>query len=395
MWLDGMEIPGWLRPWVGWVVGSDWPEGDERVLFRLADALLLAANKVAAGADGDGVRLADGVRGSWDGDALKAFVQRVDREVGGRRAELVGRLVTLAQGLNQLGVQVQYTKRMIKLAVMLFVVQMLWLAWALVSPVGGVTAVALFGVRAQAARWTVRQFAQRLMLNVVFFGGLMGGMDLYVQSSQSRRDGIDWGQVRTSAGLGAMTGGLLTGLAWALPTRSLWMLMGQSGVASAGATLTAEILSGRPINWETVAKGFTSGVLGGADAHWASWSPHAARTGDGPAAAPHSAGLHKSPDSPLPDGPAHLPEGSRPEGSRPEGRHESRPDSRTESRAESHAPQQHKNLAAHPSPDPTHPSTPRDITQNQPAPHQITHNQSAPHQAPHQAAPRGIDQLIN
>ncbi|MEU0564736.1 hypothetical protein ABZ297_04950 [Nonomuraea sp. NPDC005983] len=269
-----MGIPEWLRPWVGWVVGTDWPEADERVLFRLADGCVLAARKVVVGAGGDGARLADSVQGEWDGEALKAFAKRVGEVVGGRQAKLVGQLVALARGLNGLGVQVQYTKRMIKLAVLLFIVQMAWLVWALANPVGGLTAAATFGVRAQAARWTVRQFAQRLLMNVAFFGLLMGGMDLYVQASQTRRDGIDWAQVGSSAGIGALTGGLLTGLAWALPTRSLWMLMGHSGVASAGATLAAEAMSGRPIDWEVVAKGFTSGVLGGADAHWASWSPH-------------------------------------------------------------------------------------------------------------------------
>ncbi|MEV7908414.1 hypothetical protein, partial [Streptomyces anulatus] len=286
-----MEIPGWLRPWVGWVVGSDWPEADERTLFRLADELTSAAWKVVAGSGGAGARPADWVRGNgtpgkWDGDALREFAERVEEVVGGRQAELVGRLVSLALGLNELGVQVQYTKRMIKLAVLLFMAQMLWLAWALLSPAGGLTAARLFEVRARAARWTVRQFAKRLLVNVAFFGTLSGGMDLYVQASQQRRDGVDWAQVRSSAGSGALTGGLLTGFSWALPTRSLWMLMGQSGLASAGAAVAGEVLSGRPVDWETVAKGFTSGVVGGVDAQPVRGGRRVQRT------AVHSPGVH-------------------------------------------------------------------------------------------------------
>lgn len=27
---DGILVPDWAKPYVGWVVGMDWPEGDER-----------------------------------------------------------------------------------------------------------------------------------------------------------------------------------------------------------------------------------------------------------------------------------------------------------------------------------------------------------------------------
>ncbi|MEV6151134.1 hypothetical protein AB0L53_12420 [Nonomuraea sp. NPDC052129] len=270
MLLDGIPVPAWVRPWAGWVLGTDWPKGDEGGLFRLADALVKAARGVAAGADGDGIRLyADG----WDGPALRAFNRKVSQEVGGRQAALVQSLVDLAFACNELGVQLQFTKRMMRLAVLLLVVQLAWLTWALVSPAGGL-ALRLIGVRAQAARWTVRQFARRLMINIALFGGLLGGMDLLVQLTQSRREGVDWRQVGSSAATGALTGGLLTGLAWAFPTRSLWMLMGQSGVANAGAVLGTELWSGDgSVDWTLVLKGLSSGVAGGADAHWASWSP--------------------------------------------------------------------------------------------------------------------------
>ncbi|HUR09294.1 MAG TPA: hypothetical protein VM347_42615, partial [Nonomuraea sp.] len=181
-----------------------------------------------------------------------------------------------------LGVQLEFTKRMMRLAVLLLVVQLAWLTWALISPAGGL-ALRLMGVRAQAARWTVRQFARRLMINIALFGGLLGGMDLLVQLTQSRREGVDWRQVGSSAATGALTGGLLTGLAWAFPTRSLWMLMGQSGVANAGAVLGSELWSGDgSVDWMLVLKGLSSGVVGGADAHWASWSPDGGHVGPRP-----------------------------------------------------------------------------------------------------------------
>ncbi|MEU7859446.1 hypothetical protein [Nonomuraea sp. NPDC049141] len=272
-------MPEWARPWAGWVLGTDWPKGREGGLFRLADGLVKAARDVAAGADRDGVRL--GAEG-WDGAALRAFRKRVSKDVGGRQAALVRSLVDLAFACNELGVQLEFTKRMMRLAVLLLVVQLAWLMWALASPAGGL-ALRLMGVRAQAARWTVRQFARRLLINIALFGGLLGGMDLLVQLTQSRRDEIDWRQVGSSAATGALTGGLLTGLAWAFPTRSLWMLMGQSGVANAGAVLGTELWSGDgPVDWTLVLKGMTSGVVGGADAHWASWSPDGGHAGPRP-----------------------------------------------------------------------------------------------------------------
>ncbi|NUW40953.1 WXG100-like domain-containing protein [Nonomuraea rhodomycinica] len=273
MWIDGIPVPAWVRPWVGWVLGTDWPKGDENALFRLADALLGAAKGVARGADGDGAGLLRGIGDSWDGAALRAFVARVQREVGGRRATLVSRLVGLAIACNDLGVQIQFTKRLMRLTVLLLVAQLVALSVALVTPAGRL-ALRLMKLRAQAARWTIKEFGRRLLLNIALFGGLMGSLDLLVQATQSRRDGVDWKQVGTSAGMGALTGGLMTGLAWAMPVRSLWTLMAHSAVANGGATLASELLDGRDgVDWELVLKGMTSGAVGGADGHWGTWSP--------------------------------------------------------------------------------------------------------------------------
>ncbi|NUW30231.1 hypothetical protein HTZ77_02130 [Nonomuraea sp. SMC257] len=319
MWIDGIPVPAWIRPWVGWVLGTDWPKGDENALFRLADALLAAAKGVARGADGDGAGLLRGIGDSWDGAALRAFVARVRREVGGRRASLVSRLVGLAIACNDLGVQIQFTKRLMRLTVLLLVVQLVALSLALMTPAGRL-ALRLMKLRAQAARWTVKQFARRLLLNIALFGGLMGGLDLLVQATQSRRDGVDWKQVGTSAGMGALNGGLMTGLAWAMPVRSLWTLMAHSALAGGGATLVSELLDGRDgVDWKLVLKGMTSGAVGGADAHWGTWSPGGGVKHLGGAAKAIDADLDASPSLPSGPEPAHrgvkgdpLPPGDHP-----------------------------------------------------------------------------------
>lgn len=313
MWLDGVPIPEQVRPWIGWVVGMDWPEADEAVLFRLADDLALAFHRINGGARGDG-RLAGGAadgaeRGDWDGEALRTFVDRVDRETAGRKDVLLSRLAGLALACNDLGVQVQFTKRMIKLSVLLLIVQLAWLMWAMLSPASGV-AWAAAGARAQATKLAIRQLAKRLLFNVALFGTLTGGMDLYVQATQSRRDEIDMKQVGWSALSGAFTGialSLSTGL---LPPRTVLGLMGHSAAAGGGATLATMLLSDQPVDWEMIAKGTTAGALGGADAHWASWSPHG---GQGTALGGIDAGTpHRAPDSTDPGAPARAADGADP-----------------------------------------------------------------------------------
>lgn len=298
MWLDGVPIPEPVRPWIGWAVGMDWPEADEAVLFRLADDLALAFHRINGGARGDG-RLAGGAadgaeRGDWDGEALRTFVERVDRETAGRKDVLLSRLAGLALACNDLGVQVQFTKRMIKLSVLLLIVQLAWLMWAMLSPASGV-AWAAAGARAQATRLAIRQLAKRLLFNVALFGTLTGGMDLYVQATQSRRDEIDMKQVGWSALSGAFTGVALSLSTGLLPPRTVLGLMGHSAVAGGGATLATMLLSDQPVDWEMVAKGTTAGALGGADAHWASWHPHG---GHGSAFGGTDTGTpHRAPDS--------------------------------------------------------------------------------------------------
>lgn len=177
---------------------------------------------------------------------------------------------------------------MIEVSVWFLIFQIIWLLAAAVGP-WGPAAVAMVGFRVRLTRLVIAQLAKRLAINVSLFGGLMGGMDLAVQASQSRRDHVDWEQVMTSAGTGAVMGGFLTAFTGLVPARSIWGLMGRSGLASGATDLSMQIGSGEPFDWERLLKSFTSGVAGGADAHWASWSPLAhARTGETPTTLAHT-----------------------------------------------------------------------------------------------------------
>ncbi|MCF6468988.1 NUDIX domain-containing protein [Nonomuraea sp. MG754425] len=277
MGFDGFLVPDWAKPYVGYAVGMDWPEGDEDGCFRLADLCVATATKVGARAGLDDYL---GIGESWDGDALEAFLGHVRLTADPALTQLVEELVDTAVGLNELGVQVQYVKRMIEVSVWFLIFQIGWLLAMAFGPWGGLS-FALIGSRVQLARLTIAQLGKRLLINVGLFGVLLAGMDAIVQATQDRRDHLDWEQLMTSAGTGATLGAFLTLFTGLAPARSMWGLMGRSGLAGGASDLFGQLLAGEPLDADRLLKSFTSGVLGGADAQWASWSPGAHHLDDG------------------------------------------------------------------------------------------------------------------
>ncbi|MEV0521487.1 hypothetical protein, partial [Nonomuraea sp. NPDC050405] len=252
----------------------DWPQAEESKLFALADALVTAAYRVAGGT---GLRPPDA--DAWDGEAFRAFITSTAKRVGGRQAEVLVRLSAMAFSLNDLGVQVQYTKRMIKLSIGLLIFQLATLLPVIANPATAGHGLSAAMLRARFTRQVVQQLAKRLLFNIALFGGLMGGMDLYVQATQSRRDEIDWNQVLTSMGSGALNGVFLTGTTWLAPPRRLLDFMLASGVAGGLTDATLQAFDDEPFDLTRLLKGVTSGAVGAADAHWASWNPHAGGPG--------------------------------------------------------------------------------------------------------------------
>ncbi|MFD1540783.1 hypothetical protein [Nonomuraea guangzhouensis] len=284
-----------MRPWIGWAVGMDWPQGDESKLFTLADVLAAAAYRVA---DGIGLPVPD--RDTWDGEALQTFVSHARPRVSGSEADLLNRLARTAVALNDLGVQIQYTKRLIKLSIGFLIFQLWTLVPVILNPATASAGMAVVGLRARFTKVIIRQLARRLLFNIALFGGLMLAMDLGVQAGQSRRDRIDWGQALASLGTGALNGVFLTGATWLAPPRSLLGFMLASGTAGGMTDATMQAFEGQPFDLERLLKGFTSGAVGAADAHWAGWNPHFGRAdGDGaPRPEPDPRG---GPDTPPPD----------------------------------------------------------------------------------------------
>ncbi|WP_433216425.1 hypothetical protein [Microtetraspora malaysiensis] len=319
MGFDGFLIPDFAKPYVGWVVGMDWPEGDETGCFRLADACITAAHRLVQGTGADQPGSATKIGADWDGEAHLAFAAHVNKVAGGQLADVVRRLVRTAVALNGVGVQIQYTKYMIQITVWLLVAQLMYLLAAALA--SGGASLALIPARVQLARMTVAQIAKNCLRNMAMFAGIVAGMDLGIQTLQmikGRRDEIDLQQLATSALTGGAMGGLtglLSGGLSRLATSALRagltraeMTMAEKLLAAAtsslygqaaqfavtgGITTAGSLLVNGDFSWDTWAKGITSSALGADGQHGAAALLHRA---DG-SPSPHPASPPERPPS--------------------------------------------------------------------------------------------------
>ena len=73
----GLEIPAEVQ-WLSWIVGSDWPEGDETAMRRCADAWRQAATSIND-LVGDVTGSVNDVRGTLDAEAAEKFQKNVEQ----------------------------------------------------------------------------------------------------------------------------------------------------------------------------------------------------------------------------------------------------------------------------------------------------------------------------
>ncbi|MFI7053692.1 ADP-ribosyltransferase [Streptosporangium canum] len=304
MGFEGILVPDWAKPYVGWVVGMDWPEGDEDGCFRLADACVTAAHRLVEGTGADQLGSAGKIGAAWDGEAHAAFAKHVTRVAGGRVADLVTRLINAAVALNNVGVQIQYTKYMIEATVWLLILQVGYLLAAAMT--SGGASLALIPARVQLARLTVAQIARRTLTNMALFAAIVGGMDAGVQSlqiAQGRRDDLDLRQLLMSTLTGGAMGGLmgvLSGGLSRLATPALQaglsraeMSLAEKLLATAsssfygqaaqyavtgGITTAGSLLANGDFSWDLLAKGITSSALGADGQHLAAPITHGGGT---------------------------------------------------------------------------------------------------------------------
>ncbi|MEV4181038.1 hypothetical protein AB0J28_06285 [Streptosporangium canum] len=281
---------------MGWIVGMDWPEGDEERCFRLSDAYREVAEAVAVlMEDGDDACL--NVCKCMDGAASDAFKEywktftTVDPLLLCRLKQGCERA---GEQLNAMGLEIEYAKYMILLSLIMLGAQITYFV-AMAAPSFG-QSLSLIPMACRLTQMTVRQIAMRLLRNIALFTGVMAGMDGLIQTVQmagGRREDWDWLKTGMSLAGGALAGLTFTGLgvminklggarmasetverlamtgrekAAAFLDNSAWGMATQSMMANTTAAVPMLAANGQ-LSWEMLAKSATAGFLGGADGH--------------------------------------------------------------------------------------------------------------------------------
>ncbi|WP_412152458.1 toxin glutamine deamidase domain-containing protein [Amycolatopsis mediterranei] len=158
-----MEMPDavkWLLPIV---VGESWPEGDETKLRALRDAWHTASSAIGPVAE-TGNQAASGVRDNWTGDGADAFAEQWKKFVEGDEAyfkQLADAAKALGDSCDQTALDVEYTKYMIIISLIVLAAQIAAMIAAAAVTFGGSTA----GIApAQiATRMTVQMLFRQLL----------------------------------------------------------------------------------------------------------------------------------------------------------------------------------------------------------------------------------------
>ncbi|TDC73624.1 hypothetical protein E1285_44505, partial [Actinomadura sp. 7K507] len=290
----GLEIPEPVQ-WLGWIIGADWPEGDETAMRRCAEAWRTAGTEITELIE-DLNQTASDVRTALDSGAAEAFGQKweqwvtTDPQILTKLIESCGQL---AETLDGGALDIEYAKYMFIALLIVTAIEIAYLIAAAFATFGASTA-AIPAVQV-AAQVTARTIAKELLerLSQRFLGAVLrgavvgavegGGLDLLVQSvqiAQGNRDGVDWSKTGAATLDGAIGGALSGGISHGLgrvpgvgdgadtALGSMAKGMAREGTAEAiagvGSTVATAAIHGDPLTWDAIAKGATSGAFGGA-----------------------------------------------------------------------------------------------------------------------------------
>jgi uncharacterized membrane protein YgcG len=281
----GLEIPAEVQ-WLSWIVGTDWPEGDETAMRRCAEAWHQAASDVNELIP-ELQRSAANVLSSVQGAAADSFEQYWEKFVASD-PQYIPKLVELCESLasqvEQGALDIEYAKYMFIALLIITAIEIAMLIASAFATFGASTA-AIPAVEA-AAQVTARTIFQRLLIAIArhaAIGALQGaGLDVLIQGIQiakGDREGLDLKKTAL-AGMdgaigGAISGGVGHGLGHApglggvADSAAGNMVRGAArgaiaeGVSGVGSTLAGAAIHGEPLTLEGLAKGATSGAFGG------------------------------------------------------------------------------------------------------------------------------------
>ncbi|WP_067830130.1 ADP-ribosyltransferase [Nocardia inohanensis] len=289
---------------LGWLIGLQWPEGNEDEMWGLADDWKKAAAQLKS------------IKGDVDG-AISAVRQAYPQGGGGE--EMIKQLESLKKGDNggdgsldslvkwfgeiaglaeNTGTEFEYTKLMFHATLLIMAVDMAIAAASLVGAPAAEAAVIAVN------RVTVRQIMKKLLarlagqgvkfseiisaqtalkalrmagISAVLGAGLGAAPDAIIQTwqhKQGRRQDINWEQTRTMAWAGAAGGlaaaGIGGAMRWRIGTPATrggrvlaagGIMLGAGAGAAGAGLLTSGLLSG---HWEFDPRMITAGMFGGA-----------------------------------------------------------------------------------------------------------------------------------
>ncbi|MFE9203802.1 toxin glutamine deamidase domain-containing protein [Micromonospora sp. NPDC007230] len=303
------DVPGWIYEALDWVVGVEWPDGNERAVWDLADQWYAVA-EILAGPRTDATDAAGEIRSGYGGVGLvaEAFDIAWHRVAEGAEAPLPVLLAVtgeLGKLVESCGCDIEGAKLEAWIELGILVVELLSLAVATVLTLGAASPAA--GAAITASRIVVQQIFKRLVAQLArkalkeglkeaseraakevvksgtrglahraAIGGLVeagqeAGTSLATQAYQNstgRRDGLDLTDVGMS-GLGGFAGGAVAPLAGlGRHAHGGFAQVGERfGREMAGETLAegaAGLAIGQGVSLEDLARSAVSGVSGSA-----------------------------------------------------------------------------------------------------------------------------------
>ncbi|MET7832166.1 toxin glutamine deamidase domain-containing protein [Micromonospora sediminicola] len=303
------DVPGWIYEALDWVVGVEWPEGDERAVWDLADQWYGVAG-VLAGPRDDATTAAGEVKSGYGGVGLvaQAFDTAWHKVAGGEDAPLhvlVSATDELGRLVDSCGCDIEGAKLEAWIELGILVVELLSLAVVTVLTAGAASPAA--GAAITATRMAVQQIFRRLVADLArkavreglkeageraakevaksgakglarraVLGGLVeAGQEASTslatqayQNSTGRRDGLDLADVGTS-GLGGFAGGAaapLAGLGRHASGRfaEIGERFGREMAGESLAETAAGLATGHGPSFEDLARAAASGATGSA-----------------------------------------------------------------------------------------------------------------------------------
>ncbi|MGV9800143.1 WXG100-like domain-containing protein [Mycobacterium sp. NPDC003449] len=282
-----IQIPGYLQ-WVSYLVGSQWPKGDEDAMFRIGEEWhSRAADMMVLVPELNQMRekTRASLQGVTAGTADREFKLLFDGDASVEKlAEAMDALSGLAEAT---GSNIEYTKLQILTSLAIAAFEISWAlaqtsvtfgaSAAAIPPVEAATSVAinrtvsmlLKKVMTDLGKAMTKTTVHRIVKKSLVESSEAVGQDLFVQSIQranGHQQGFNWNQVGTVA-LANSAGGAAQGTVSLYGQRAL----GNSGVKGAvvgyaagmSKKIVGSVATGQPIDMVAVLGSFSTAATGG------------------------------------------------------------------------------------------------------------------------------------